>query len=172
MAVYDEKLCAFLEGIEKRCFQQSVYRFTAGSRDAQEPNRSGARWNPRYVPALYAALTREVAMAEHAWQLEVQSPRPTKGRFTLYQVRVAVEGVIDLRDQDLLGQLGLPDEVIADDNFSACQFVGGAAAYVKIGGLLVPSVRRTGSGNLVIFPSNHKSSIGFEIEASENIPVK
>ena len=131
----------------------------------------GARWNPRNVPAVYTALSREVALAEHARRLEVQSPRPSRGEFTLYRVRVSIVGVIDLRDAKVLETVGVTGEQLAADDFAACQMVGGAAAFVNFGGLIVPSVRYPQGDNLVILTKNQPADFLFEIEDKESVPL-
>jgi len=74
-------------------------------------------------------------------------------------------------DGSLLNTLGLSEQTIAGDDHAACQLVGGAAEYVKAGGLFVPSARRRDGSNLVIFTNNQAPLFEFEIESKELISV-
>ncbi|MBI5506503.1 MAG: RES domain-containing protein, partial [Deltaproteobacteria bacterium] len=68
-----------------------AYRFTTAQRDVREPNLLGARWNPRDVPAVYTALSLDTALAEYARRMEIQSPRPSRGNFSMRSVtRVSI----------------------------------------------------------------------------------
>ena len=58
--------------------------------------------------------------------------------------------VADLRDSDALEQFGYPPPVFVADDWGPSQEIGGAAAWLGFGGLLVPSARHS-HGNLVIF---------------------
>ena len=65
--------------------------------------------------------------------------------------------VLDLTDRACLHQLGLDLDALDDDGimgFPPFQRVGGAAHFLGIEGLLVPSVRLDGGVNLVIFTDN------------------
>ena len=111
-------------------------------------NTSGARWNPAGVGAIYTALDRKTALAEGQHAVNVQPRRPYARR-VLYQVEVAVVGLVDLAQAGALAAVGLTLADVHADDFEACQAVGGAAAWLGRGGLLVPSARSEGS-NLVI----------------------
>jgi len=60
-----------------------------------------------------------------------------------------VARVVDLTATGTLDAVGLNSHDLTGDNLTACQNVGGAAAWLDYGGLLVPSVRRPGT-NLVV----------------------
>jgi RES domain-containing protein len=114
------------------------------------PNTRGARWNPRDVPAVYLAFTRDTAMAEGR-HLVAQQPQPIRRGRTLSRVAIAgLQNVLDLRDRKILKNLGVGDAELAAPDFAACQLVGGTAEWLGHGGIIVPSARIEGF-NLVIF---------------------
>jgi len=111
-------------------------------------NTAGARWNPPGVGAIYTALHCGTALAEGQHAIDIQ-PRRTFARRVLYEVEVSVPGLVDLTGPGALAAVGLSAADVAADSHVACQQVGGAAAWLGRGGLLVPSARDAGS-NLVI----------------------
>ena len=78
--------------------------------------------------------------------------QPVRIRRTLrtYQLVVRLARVADLRGSDALEQFGYPPPVFVADDWGPPQEIGGAAAWLGFGGLLVPSPRHS-DGNLVIF---------------------
>jgi RES domain-containing protein len=149
---HDPRLLDFLESLPSERFEGVVFRYTAGHRAPDHENTLGARWNPPAAPAIYAALDRETAIAEFHHHLSIWSPRPSRIIFTMYELRVTVSGILDLRPSDRLHATGLSLDLVGDDDFSSCQVVGGAARWLRSGGLLVPSARSTSGSNLVVFP--------------------
>ena len=160
---HDPKLLDRLEAIEQRPWNGSVYRYTGGGRPPDQENTMGAWWNPPEVPAIYTSLERETMLAEFENALAAFVPRPRREAFTAYEIRVAVEGVLDLRPDGLLDELGItPADLTADDH-TACQRVAGAVAWLSRGGLLVPSARHPDGTNLVIFPHAQDPNYEFEV---------
>ncbi len=131
----------------------------------ERENTSGARWNPPEVPAIYASLTREVALAEAEYYIGLQSLPPTAKR-TMYQVSVVLNSVVDLRDAEALSSLGITEELMESLDYAPCQRVGGAVEWLDNDGLLIPSVRSAGS-NLVIYPNKQSDSYTFKVIDSE-----
>jgi len=72
-----------------------------------------------------------------------------RARRVVFELAVAVDDVVDLSSLAALTKVGLSMDQILSDDFHACQQVGGAAAWLGFGGLLVPSARAV-SENLVI----------------------
>lgn len=146
-----------------------VYRHMFARLQPTLENTSGARWNPRGTAAIYTSVERETTLAEAEYRMSLEPVRPSKGR-TLYKIRVHVSRVLDIREWRLLLELGITPERLADpmDN-AACQAVGGSAAFLEMGGILVPSVRRDGGTNLVILPTHQAGDDEFEIEETEAI---
>lgn len=68
----------------------------------------------------------------------------------MYEVEVSVADLVDFTAPDALAAVGLDlDTDVRGDDWDACRRVGGAAAWLGRGGLIVPSARAAGS-NLVI----------------------
>lgn len=100
------------------------------------------RWNDPGTPTLYLASDRAVAIAEFARHLE---ERPDAARRalrprTLFELDVTVERLLDLRDRQLLGAIGLDDT----SQFLERELAAATARYLRelaeIEALLVPSV--------------------------------
>ena len=168
---HDPNLLDLLESIEARSWAGEVFRYTAGGRPPSRENTLGARWNPREVPTIYMALEHDTAIAEFQHQLDALSPRPSRGQFTLYTIRMHVEGILELRTRGLLPSMGITAGELSSDDFAACQRVGGAAAWLQRGGLLVPSARRSEGANLVIFTHEQDPNFEFEILNQESLPI-
>jgi RES domain-containing protein len=166
---HDPDLLDRLEALEQQAWSGIVFRYTAGGRPPDQENTLGARWNPREVPAIYTALERETMLAEFEHALRTFNPTPRRAAFTAYRLRVTVAGVLDLRADRLLDELGVNATRLAADDHTACQRVGGAAAWLSRGGLLVPSARRPGGSNLVIFPHAQDPNYEFEIVSKESM---
>lgn len=165
---HDPRLLDFLESLARSTWEGAVYRYTAGRRPPDKENTDGARWNPKGVPAVYAALCRETLVAEFTHHLSLWSPRPTRLAFTQYGLKVAVQNVVDLRPH--LEAVGIAREALAGDDHSRCQVVGGAAWWLGRGGLLVPSARRAGGTNLVIF-TDRQAADWFEVTAEDPLGI-
>ncbi len=147
-----------------------VYRHMFARLQPTLENTGGARWNPKGTAAIYTSLERETALAEAEFRMALYPVRPSKGR-TLYELRVRASRVVDFRAPELLAELGLTPERLQDpDDYRLCQEVGGGVAFLGCGGLLVPSARRSGGTNLVIYPVRPPSDAEIEILRTEFIP--
>lgn len=148
MNVYDPELLDSLESLPTIDWSGSVWRHMFNDYMPDRVNTSGARWNPPEVGAIYTALERDTAIAEGQHAIDMQS-RPFHTRRVVYEVNVLVSDLIDLTRPAALDAVGLRVEDVQSDDFVLCQKVGGAAAWLERGGLIVPSARAA-SGNLVI----------------------
>jgi RES domain-containing protein len=135
-----------------------------GTYPPSRENTGGARWNPRGVAAIYSSLERDTALAEAAYRMSLEPFRPRAKR-TVYRIGVRLNHLVDISDRSVLAQLGVTEVDLSADDFSACQKVGGAVAWLGNDGLLVPSARAAGT-NLVIFPGD---DYDFEVLDSEDI---
>lgn len=129
-----------------------VWRHTFADNPPDKANGRGARWNPPGTDALYVSLERNGALAEAEHQIEMQPVRP-RARRTIHRLQLGLSNLLDLTDKALLKRLGVDDESLAAIDFTACQRVGGAAAFMGHDGILVPSARHRGV-NLVVFVTN------------------
>lgn len=163
--IYDRELLGRLDELRADRWEGAVFRHMFGDYPPERENQRGARWNPAETPAIYASLTREVALAEADFQISLQPVRPRAMR-TIYTIRVVLSSVIDLSDRTRLTALGVSAEDLAALDHGACQRVGGAIAWLGHDGLLVPSARADGV-NLVIFPNGQAADYEFRVLASE-----
>lgn len=150
MATYDPALLDALENLDAGDLDRRVYRHMFNDYTPERANTSGARWNPPGTAAIYTSLEEDTAKAEGDHAIAVQ-PRRVFARRVMYEVDVEVPKVLNLTDPAVLTALNMSSADIEDDDFAACQQIGGAAAWLGFGGLLVPSARSAGT-NLVIFP--------------------
>jgi len=130
-------------------------------------NTRGARWNPPGVAAIYLSMTREGALAEAEYHLSLQVPRP-RIRRTLYEVRATLGSLLDLTDRSTLAEMGVGSAELDDPSMTACQAVGGGAAWLGRDGVLVPSARSE-AANLVIFPASRPVAAVFDARNEEEI---
>jgi RES domain-containing protein len=163
--VFPPELLDLLQATKAEPWKGVVYRHMFASYSPTLENTRGARWNPRGVAAIYTSVERETALGEANYRLSLEPLRP-RARRAIYSIRVTLHHVLDLRSMKLLQQIGIDDSCLGGVDLSACQQVGGAAAWLDHDGLLVPSARGPG-GNLVIFPAKRSSDAVFEVIASE-----
>lgn len=166
---YDPDLLDCLERVEPVVFDDSVFRHMFAGKDPITENRSGARWNPPDVPAVYTSLERKTCLAEANWRISLE-PVPLRPdlRRTLYTVHVIIDRVLDIRSEATLAELGIEQSTMEEFDFRLSQEVGGAVAYLGCGGFVVPSVRAPGS-NFVILPGS-LSPRCFEIVVTDELP--
>lgn len=168
---HNPKLLDYLESLARAPWTGLVFRYTAGRRPPNRENTLGARWNRKDEPAIYTALKRETAIEELRHNLLVNAPTPSRGSFTMYSIQVTIAGVVDLGPSDRIAGVGLTPRLLASDDYLACQAVGSAARFLGMGGLQVPSARRKGGVNLVIFPDLHTGEFEFDVQAEELLTV-
>jgi RES domain-containing protein len=70
---------------------------------------------------------------------------------TIHRLEVELKSVLDLTDRELLASLDIDDEALGSDDHSRCQAVGGAAAFLKSDGIIVPSARSPGHNLVILF---------------------
>jgi RES domain-containing protein len=124
--------------------------------------RSGGRWNPIGIKAVYGSCTPETAMAEtlqyfRYYQIPIEKAMPR----LFVAIRVSVSRSLDLRDTDLLRTLGVSRQEILDTDWrfkisageeSLTQAIGIGAFSIDIEALLVPAAAERTGTNAVIFP--------------------
>jgi RES domain-containing protein len=157
--IYDRELLAKLDELRANQWQGEVFRHMFGDYPPERENQKGARWNPPEIPAIYASLTLDIALAEADFQISLQPVRP-RARRTIYRISVTLSSVIDLSERTRLAALGISEDDWVSLDHRACQHLGGAIAWLGNDGLLVPSARADGV-NLVIFPNQQKSDYEF-----------
>jgi RES domain-containing protein len=163
--IYPPELLDQLQAALSGPFSGVVYRHMFAGYPPFAVNTRGARWNPPDVGAIYTSVERQTAIAEAEHRISLEPFRPRAKR-TMYELRVELASALDLTSRDLLLKLGVGDAELEGLDFSACQLVGGAVAWLEHDGLLVPSARCDGT-NLVIFPAIQDPEHEWEIVSSE-----
>ena len=153
---HDALLLDALESFEPEPYNARALRVTFDGQDPLRPNVRGARWNPKDVSALYMSTSAACVRAEFQHLIDLQPSKPDRSA-TEYTFNVTLTRVLDLTDPARLHELGLDMDALEDDSimgFLPFQRVGGAASFLGLEGLLVPSIRLAGGVNLVIFTDN------------------
>jgi RES domain-containing protein len=163
----DPDLLEALAELKASSWSGRVWRHTFADNPPDKANGRGARWNPPGTHALYVSLERDTALAEAEHHIALQPIRP-KAKRTMYQLDLELSNVLDLSDPVVLEGLGVDRAALSGLEFTACQRVGGAAAFMGHDGILVPSGRHPGV-NLVIFVSNQPSDAEFRVRDAEVI---
>lgn len=152
--IYSPDLLDALEELVER-WEGNAWRRVIEGLDPTKPNVRGARWNPAGVEALYFSLTAEGAEAEMAKVIERQ-PRPVRRPLESHRFHLRLAQVADITD-DALADVGFPTDALTGDRWNLPAHVGGAAAWLDMTGLLVPSARHA-DPNLVVFVNNLQPS--------------
>ena len=163
----DPNLLEALAELKPSTWSGRVWRHTFADNPPDKANGRGARWNPAGIDALYLSLERDTAVAEADHQIAIQPVRPRAKR-TIYQLDVELSNVLDLTEPVLLERLGIDRAALSRVEFTACQRVGGAAAFLGHDGIFVPSGRHHGV-NLVVFIANQESDAELRVRESDVI---
>lgn len=159
--IYPPDMLDILQSAAVSAWSGTVYRHMFGSHPPARTNTHGARWNAAGLEAIYTSCERETALAEAEYYISMQPLRPRAKR-TLYTIRVSLKNVIDLTAPDLLLRLGITDAILSGLDHAPCRAIGSAANWLGHDGLLVPSARRRGGTNLVIYQQDLSTS-DFEV---------
>ena len=165
--IYPPEMLDLLQSAAVSKWDGTVYRHMFGSHAPVRVNMTGARWNEPNLAAIYASCERETALAEAEYYINMEPRRPRSKR-TIFTIHVSLRKVIDLTAAGLLAQLDITDDVLAAIDHTPCRTVGGAVNWLGYNGLLVPSARRRGGTNLVIYQQD-LSTDAFEITSQEEI---
>jgi RES domain-containing protein len=165
--IFRPEMLDILQSAAASAWEGAVYRHMFGPNPPARSNTEGARWNAAGLPAIYTSCERETALAEADYYISLQPLRP-KAKQTLFTIRVSLKNVIDLTAADVLPRLGISDEVLESIDHVPCRTIGAAVNWLGHDGLLVPSARRRGGTNLVIFEPDLVAS-AFEITDEEVI---
>ena len=153
-----------LETLPATPFNGRVWRVVRAGRDPCICSAAGNRWDDGTFDVLYTVTVREGAIAEMYFHLKRGQPVfPSKLRYTLHELQVSIDGLLDLSDIKDLAKLGLDiarfgqlsyqdrkgeypnsQEIAEVENFIGSPEPGDAA------GMLVPNARWDCS-NLVVF---------------------
>ncbi len=146
---FDPEFLDQLEGRIMPAWEGSVWRAVVGTTNPMQPNQLGARWNAPNEEALYCSLTKECALAELESMLARQSVPVLKER-KRYRLAVRLTRVLDLSDSDILREFTAEGADYFGEDHEVGQRMGTAAVFLDCSGMLVPSIRCSGT-NLVIY---------------------
>jgi len=177
----DNRLLDALEALPVAPFAATVWRVVREGRDPCQCSAAGNRWDTGEFDVLYTSLTRDGAIAEMYFHLKRGQPVfPSKLRYTLHEIRVALNGVYDLSDRAALQNLGVDMSQYGQlaylsrkAEYPTCQQVGDAAHFLGSpepgdpSGMLVPNARHD-CANLVIF-CDHTKPHEFEEVANHGV---
>jgi len=156
-----------LQSAAASAWDGNVYRHMFGAYPPARSNTTGARWNEPPLAAIYTSRERETALAEADYYISLQPLRP-KAQRVLYEIRVSLRNVIDLTGNGLLPRVGITDEVLSSPDHAQCRRIASAVHWLGHDGMLVPSARRTGGTNLVIYHPDPATEV-FEVVRTELI---
>ncbi len=167
--IYPPEMLDTLQSAAVSAWNGTVYRHMFGPHPAARINMEGARWNAPGLAAIYTSCERETALAEAEYHISLQPLRP-KAKRTLFTIHVSLQKVLDLTAPDLLSRLGITDDALSSIDRGPCRTIGGAASWLGHNGMLVPSARRRGGTNLVIFQQDLATN-AFEVTDEEVIEL-
>jgi len=144
--------------------------------------KTGGRWNPKGLEAIYTSLDVETAKLEayqdfiyRGFLLTAITPRVTAG------AKVKLSKVLDLTDVKVLKKIGFTKkELILEDwraiqkarDESWTQAIGRGVYVAGFEGLIVPSARKDDGKNIVSFPKRLAKTSKIDILGADQLPVK
>lgn len=160
----DNRLIDALEAMPVEPYVGAVWRVVREGRDPFIYAASGSRWDDGTFDVLYTAMAREGAVAEMYFHLKSGQPVfPSKLRYTLHELHVSLNGILDLSNLEELGKLGLGTLRYGrlsyqgrKGEYPSSQEIAEVANFVgssnpgDVSGLMVPSARWN-CANLVVF---------------------
>ncbi len=157
--IRDQRLLDALEEIDQVPYVGNVWRSVREGRDPLTCWRSGGRWDDGTLDVLYTSETRLAAIAERQFHLNQGQPfPPSKVRYELFELKVALQAIVRFPDLMSLSSIGLDVGSFGQLNYlertkeyPRSQEISEACAFLGADGLLVPSARQISSNNLIIF---------------------
>ena len=147
-----------LDGRAGVSIDEVVWRVAREGRDPTYCGASGGRWDDTTFEVLYTSRTREGSLAEMLFHLRAGQPFvPSRLRFSLHELRVRLNNVLDLSslqglealgvDQTRFGRLSYAEK---DAEYPRTQDIAEVAFFHGHDGLIVPSARSSAT-NLIVF---------------------
>lgn len=170
----DEGLVQRIDARGTTPWSGTCFRYTAAHRDplsGEGARRFGGRWNPPLLfSAIYLADSAQACMVEVERAARTASTTAEKlleAPYRLHTVGTNDLAVLDLTTPEAREAVGLEDEDIHGEDWSACQAVGHAAWFLHVQGLLVPAA---GGVGLVITAYEQRTRPGqLEVSCSEDL---
>jgi len=156
--IRDNRLLDALETLQRRSFENVVWRSTREGNDPTICWRSGGRWDDRTYDVLYTSINRATAIEERRFHLHQGQPLPpSKVNYELFEIEVKLSQVVNLTEKTLLQTLGLDiggfgraSYLHREKEYPSSQQIAEACSFLGADGILVPSAR-TDSDNLIAF---------------------
>ncbi len=102
------KLIDALEAIDPVPFSGNVWRLVRDGRDPLQCSASGGRWDDGTFEVLYTAMTEDGALNEMRFHpMRGQPAMPSKVRYRMFELGLALERALWFLDLDALASLGL-----------------------------------------------------------------
>lgn len=157
-AIRDNALIDALEKIGPVSFRGSVWRVVREGRDALMCSDAGGRWDDGTFDVLYTSQTADGAAAEMYYHLSRGQPvMPSRVRYRLFELRVAMDRAVEFVDVDAIARLGVDTSrygalSYADrpNEYPRTQEIAETALFLGFDGLIVPSARWK-CANVILF---------------------
>lgn len=154
----DLRLIDALDGLPGLQLDETVWRIAREGRDPTNCSASGGRWDDKSFDVLYASRSKDTALAEMLFHLRQGQPIvPSKLRFSLHEIDIRLENMLDLSSIQTLSRIGLDISNFGrlsyaerQGEYPRTQEIAEVAHFHGYDGLIVPSARSDGS-NIVIF---------------------
>jgi RES domain-containing protein len=165
-----ERIGARLQNIQTADLRGTVFRSVAPRYanpadliSGEGARRSGGRWSPAGIHAVYGSLTLETALAEALAAIRYYGLPPEAALpRTFVAIAVRLERVLDLTDGNVRRTLGVSERRMVRTHWRSdlsagrvpvTQTIGRAAYDAGIEALQVPSAALPDGRNLVVFPA-------------------
>lgn len=154
----DNTLIDALEAIEPVTFAGAVWRLVRDGRDPLQCSASGGRWDDGSFDVLYTSMSKAGAVEEMRFHLMRGQPvMPSKVRYRLFELEIALERALQFLDLGSLAAVGLKTETFGrlsyqqkNDEYPRTQEIAEVAHFLDFDGLVVPSARSE-ERNVVVF---------------------
>jgi len=170
----DEELVQRIDARGTAQWSGECFRYAGAHREplsGEGARRFGGRWNPPLLfSAIYLADSAQACMVEVERAAQAASTTPEQmlqARYRLHTIQATDMAVLDLTTAEARDAVGLEDDDIYGDDWSACQAVGHAAWFLHVQGVLVPAA---GGVGLVITAYEQRTRPGqLQISHSEDL---
>lgn len=170
----DEGLVQRIDARGTVAWSGTCFRYTTAHRDplsGEGARRFGGRWNPSSLfSAIYLADSARACMVEvdrAAQAASTTAEKMLEASYLLHTVAVNALAVLDLTTAEAREAVGLDDDDVHGDDWSACQAVGHAAWFLHVQGVLVPAA---GGIGLVITAYEQRTHPGqLQVISSEEL---
>lgn len=161
----DIALVDFLDALERRSLNLTVWRVARQGRDPLEPSRGRGRWTDTTFNVLYTSEMADGAIAEIFALLSDQPIFPSKAKWSLNRLNVRCGKAAVLGKMTDLARLDVDAQRYREREYARTQEIADAAFFLGFDALLVPSARWD-CRNLVLF-TDHLAVDDIALDATE-----